>query len=56
MNPFFRFPVLAQASRIVPARSKAGARVQVVDVRPFYLGPSSAGLNLDWKPTAGISW
>lgn len=35
MNPFFRFPVLAPASRTVPARSKASARVQVVDNRPF---------------------
>ena len=33
MNPFFRFPVLAPASRTVPARSKASARVQVVDTR-----------------------
>lgn len=35
MNPFFRFPVLAPASRTVPARSKASARVQVVDNRSF---------------------
>lgn len=35
MNPFFRFPVLAPASRTIPARSKASARVQVVDVRSF---------------------
>lgn len=39
MNPFFRFPVLAEASRIVPARSKASARVQVVDVRSFLPRP-----------------
>lgn len=35
MNPFFRFPVLAPASRTVPARGTVSARVQVVDVRPF---------------------
>lgn len=39
MNPFFRFPVLAEASRTVPARSKASARVQVVDNRKFLSRP-----------------
>lgn len=39
MNPFFRFPVLAEASRTVPARSKASARVQVVDTRAFLPQP-----------------
>ena len=39
MNPYFRFPVLAEASRIVPARSKASARVQVVDNRTFLRQP-----------------
>ena len=39
MNPFFRFPVLAPASRTVPARSKASARVQVVDNRAFLPQP-----------------
>lgn len=39
MNSFFRFPVLAPASRTVPSRSKASSRVQVVDVRPFLPQP-----------------
>ncbi len=39
MNPYFRFPVLAPASRTVPARSKASARVQVVDTRSFLPQP-----------------
>lgn len=39
MNPFFRFPVLAEASRTVPARSKASARVQVIDNRSFLSRP-----------------
>ncbi|MFD1882091.1 hypothetical protein [Paracoccus pacificus] len=39
MNPYFRFPVLAPASRTVPARSKASARVQVVDTRAFLPQP-----------------
>lgn len=34
MNPFFRFPVLAPASRTVPRRGKVSSRVQVVDTRP----------------------
>ena len=39
MNPSFRFPVLAPASRTIPARSKASSRVQVVDNRPFLPQP-----------------
>lgn len=39
MNPHFRFPVPAHASRTVPARSKASARVQVVDNRSFLPQP-----------------
>lgn len=39
MNPYFRFPVLASASRTVPARSKASARVQAVDNRAFLPQP-----------------
>ena len=44
MNAYFRFPVLASATRTVPARSKASARVQVVDTRAFLPQPVISGL------------